>query len=263
MSAASLSATVSPVSKRGPINRLRWVVGITGIALLIAASVVVSHFAKEEGRFPISNVDVLGTLDYADRDTLQQLIEAHTRDGFYALDIEGIRHAIEATPWVSAVHVRRIWPARLAVDVEEHEPAARWNKDALLSKGLELFYPPQLDLKNENAAQWQSHFVNLPQLTGANGRHEAVLDSFRYYQQMMSQFGVQVEELSEDERLSQTMRLSNDVTVRLGYEHRELRLQRFLDVYERLVTPLNGRAANFDMRYSNGFALRGAGARGG
>jgi len=230
MSAASLNTVVSPVAKRGfKINRVRWVVGIAGFALLAAASIAFSHFANDAARFPVSNVDVLGTLDYADRDTLQQLIEAHTQDGFYALDIDGIRHALEATPWVSAVHVRRIWPARLAVDVEEHEPAARWNKDALLSKGLELFYPPQLDLSNAQAAQWQSHFANLPQLTGANGRHEAVLDAFRYYQQMLSQFGVQLEELSEDERLSQSMRLSNDVSVQLGYEHREVRLQRVAD----------------------------------
>ncbi len=257
MSAVLMDNTVSPIANKSIGSRIRWVVSLAGIALLVVASLAINNVAKDAVRFPVSNVDVLGTLDYADRDTLQQLIEAHTRDGFYALDIEGIRHALEATPWVSAVHVRRVWPARLSVDVEEHEPTARWNKDALLSKSLELFYPPQLDPNNSDASQWQSHFDGLPQLTGANGRHEAVLDAFRYYQQMLSQFGVRLDALEEDERLSQSMYLSNDVIVHLGYEHREVRLQRFIDVYERLVTPLEGRAANFDMRYSNGFALRG------
>ena len=263
MSTMLFNSIVSPIAHRGVGSRLRWVVGVGGLILLVLALVAVSNVAKDAARFPVSNVDILGTLDYADRDALQQLIQIHTREGFYALDIDGIRHALEATPWVSAVHVRRVWPARLSVDVEEHEPTARWNKNALLSKSLELFYPPQLDPKSAQASQWQSHFTGLPQLTGANGRHEAVLDAFRYYQQMLSQFGVQLEALEEDERLSQSMRLSNDVTVHLGYEHREVRLQRFIDVYERLVTPLKGRAASFDMRYSNGFALRGAGARGG
>ncbi|MEE9332609.1 MAG: FtsQ-type POTRA domain-containing protein [Granulosicoccaceae bacterium] len=257
MSAVLMNTIVSPIANRGVGSRVRWAVGLAGLALLVVASMAASNVAKDAARFPVSNVDVLGTLDYADRDSLQQLIEVRTREGFYALDIDGIRHTLEATPWVSAVHVRRVWPARLSVDVEEHEPTARWNKDALLSKGLELFYPPQLDLNNAKAAQWQSHFVGLPQLTGATGRHEAVLDAFRYYQQMLSQFGVQLDALEEDERLSQSMHLSNDVIVHLGYEHREVRLQRFIDVYERLVTPLEGRAASFDMRYSNGFALRG------
>ncbi len=257
MSTMLMNNIVSPIANRTVSSRARWVVSLAGLGLIIVASLAASNVAKDAARFPIRNVDVLGTLDYADRDSLQQLIGVHTRDGFYALDIDGIRHTLEATPWVSAVHVRRVWPARLSVDVEEHEPAARWNKDALLSKGLELFYPPQLDLKNAEASRWQSHFAGLPQLTGANGRHEAVLDAFRYYQQMLSQFGVQLDALEEDERLSQSMHLSNDVTVHLGYEHREIRLQRFIDVYERLVTPLEGRAASFDMRYSNGFALRG------
>ncbi len=263
MSALSMNRIASPIGLKGPANRTRWLIGGLGLIVLLFALTFFGNFANDAARFPVSNVDVLGTLDYADRERQQQLIQTHTQDGFYALDIDGIRHALEATPWVSAVHVRRVWPARLSVVVEEHEPTARWNKNALLSKSLELFYPPQLDLDSVQAAQWQTHFADLPQLTGASGRHEAVLDAFRYYQQMLSGFGVQVEALEEDERLSQTLRLSNDVTVRLGYENRELRLQRFIDVYERLVSPLEGRAANFDMRYSNGFALRGAGARGG
>lgn len=263
MSVLSMNSIASPIGVNTSSKRVRWLIGGLGLVLLLLGLSFFGNIAKDAARFPVSNVDVLGTLDYADRERLQQLIQVHTADGFYALDIDGIRHTLEATPWVSAVHVRRIWPARLLVDVEEHEPAARWNKDALLSKGLELFYPPQLDPDSAQAAQWQTHFAGLPQLTGANGRHEAVLDAYRYYQQMLSGFGVQVEALEEDERLSQTLRLSNDVTVRLGYEHRELRLQRFIDVFERLVTPLEGRAAKFDMRYSNGFALKGAGARGG
>jgi len=257
MSSLLMNNVVSPIANKSSGSRLRWIIGLVGLSMLVVASLLASNVAKDATRFPVSNVDVLGTLDYADRDTLQQLIEVHTRDGFYALDIDGIRHALEATPWVSAVHVRRVWPARLSVDVEEHEPTARWNENALLSKSLELFYPPQLDANNEEAMQWQSHFAGLPQLTGAPGRHEAVLDAFRYYQQMLSQFGVQLDALEEDERLSQSMYLSNDVDVHLGYEHREVRLQRFIDVYERLVTPLEGRSAKFDMRYSNGFALRG------
>ncbi len=262
MSALLFNRIATPLNVDVP-KRMRWLIGGLGLIVLLFGMTFVGDVANDSKRFPVSNVDILGTLDYANREELQQLIQVHTQDGFYALDIDGIRHALEATPWVSTVHVRRIWPARLSVQVEEHEPAARWNKDALLSKGLELFYPPQLAADSLQAVEWQAHFAGLPQLTGAVGRHEAVLDAFRYYQQMLSIFGVQVEALEEDERLSQTVRLSNDVTVRLGYEDRELRLQRFIDVYERLVAPLEGRAASFDMRYSNGFALRGAGARGG
>ena len=100
-------------------------------------------------------------------------------------------------------------------------------------------------------------------MSGAAGRHEAVLDAYRRYELALSQFGVTVAALYEDERRSQTLELANQVTVKIGYEAHELRLQRFIDVYERLVTPLNGASARFDMRYSNGFALSTGGLIGG
>jgi len=103
----------------------------------------------------------------------------------------------------------------------------------------------------------------LPRLAGAQGRHEFVLDAFRSYELALKPFGVQVKALLEDERRSQTLELANNVTVSIGYESHELRLQRFIDVYERLVVPLNGQSARFDMRYSNGFALSKGGLIGG
>jgi len=90
-----------------------------------------------------------------------------------------------------------------------------------------------------------------------------VLDAFRSYELALKPFGVQVKALLEDERRSQTLELANNVTISIGYESHELRLQRFIDVYERLVVPLNGQSARFDMRYSNGFALSKGGLIGG
>jgi len=64
------------------------------------------------------------------------------------------------------------------------------------------------------------------------------------------------------------MELSNQVTVKLGYEQRDLRLSRFLDVFNRLVGSQAADEAEaagpttFDMRYSNGFALGGYGRSG-
>jgi len=197
-------------------------------------------------------------LDYTDRENLQKRIEQHTNDGFYGLDIDRIRRTVETLPWVAEARVSRIWPGRVTVDVEEHEPAARWNDDSLISKRLELFQPPQLEADNVRYAEWLNVFSDLPLLSGAEGRHTAVLDSFRKYERALGTFDVGIEVLSEDERHSQTLELSNQVLVRLGYEEHDLRLTRFLDVYERLVTPLDGRGARFDMRYSNGFAYSGA-----
>jgi len=125
------------------------------------------------------------------------------------------------------------------VTVEEHEPAARFNDDMLVSKSMELFKPAQLQRDNPDYSQWRRSFSDLPRLAGALGRHESVLDAFRNYELALAPFNVKVKALLEDERRSQTLELANDVTVNIGYESHELRLQRFIDVYERLVVPLN------------------------
>jgi len=263
MSAAIRIEPVLPVSKEPMKIGLRWSIGIFGFVSLIAVAVYLSNKASDPTRFPVMNVDVAGTLDYTDRERLREKIEQHTQRGFYGMDVDSIRASVELMPWVVQAHVRRVWPARLTVSVEEHEPAARYNDDALISKSMELFTPEQLSKDNPQYSEWRENFSSLPRLAGADGRHEFVLDAYRNYERALLPFGVSIKALLEDERRSQTLELSNDVTVRIGYESHELRLQRFIDVFDRLVRPLEGQPAKFDMRYSNGFAMSKGGLIGG
>ncbi len=259
------TARVSPAT--------RWAIGGLGLALLVGVSIAVSNFAQDPEQFPVSNVDILGTVDYVDRNSLKQAVGQHIGKGFYGLDIDDVRKSVEQLPWIAHARVSRIWPGRIEVRVEEHEPSARWNDDQLLSKRREVFAPPQLQLDNPRYHQWREVFAQLPQIRGAEGRQSELFDTFREYQQDLvglSETGeLTLQTLDEDERGSQTLSLSNQVTVRLGYEEQELRMQRFVDVYKRMETKIERHAAvstaTFDMRYSNGFALGGVetGMRGG
>jgi len=255
MSAVIRSVPVLPVENRPMRMGYRIAIGLLGLLMLVVGAMYVSEIISDPKRFPVMNVDVNGTLDYTDREALRELVENHTRLGFYGMDVDAIRTDIETMPWVRQAHIRRMWPGRLLVTVQEHEPAARFNDDGLMSKSLELFSPPQLERDNAQYNEWRENFSSLPILSGASGRHEFVLDAYRRYELALAQFGVSIVSLVEDERRSQTIELNNDIEVKIGYEAHELRLQRFIDVYERMVTPLNGRAATFDMRYSNGFSM--------
>ncbi len=263
MSAVMHTEPVLPLGKPPMNASMRWAIGLLGLVFLVTAGLYISEIASDPRRFPVTNVDVDGTLDYTDRVALRERVQAHTRLGFYGMDVDAIRSSVELMPWVSQAHIRRIWPGRLLVTIEEYEPAARYNDDSLVSKSMELFKPPQLHRDNPQYNQWHASFASLPRLQGAQGRHEHVLDAFRRYENALRPFGVTIKALVEDERRSQTLELANGVTVRIGYDAHELRLQRFIDVYERLVVPLNGQPARFDMRYSNGFALSKGGLIGG
>jgi len=257
------SGPVLPLATPRVSTTTRWSIGALGLILLFVLIVSGSRIANDPMRFPVSNVDILGTVDYEDRTALIQVVEQFTDVGFYSLDIDSVRSAVDELPWVAHAKVSRVWPSRIEVHVEEHEPAARWNDDSLISKRLELFTPPQLQLSNPRYAQWYEVFSTLPHITGAPGRHSVLLDTFRDYESRLSRYGVTLEALREDSRGSQTIELSNQVIVKVGYEQQDLRMSRFLDVFERLIggsDALENRGlTTFDMRYSNGFALGGYG----
>jgi cell division protein FtsQ len=239
----------------------RWIISLAGITLLLGAAVVLTRLAMDPVRFPVSNVDILGTVDYIDRNGLTAAVGEHLKYGFYGLDIDEVRESVERLPWVALARVSRVWPGRIEVRVEEHEPGARWNDDQLLSKRLELFTPPQLRLDNPRYLEWREVFAGLPQIRGVDGRHGELLDAYRAYAHEISRIRLSLEVLDEDDRGSQSLVLSNQVRIRLGYDDQELRLQRFLDVYERMAAEILPQGslsqASFDMRYSNGFALGG------
>ena len=261
---------VLPFARQRVSSSTRWSIGAIGLIALLVLGVIGSRLAQDPTRFPVSNVDILGTVDYEDRAALISEVEQFTGAGFYSLDIDSVREAVDSLPWVANARVSRVWPSRIEVRVEEHEPTARWNEDSLISKRLELFSPPQLQLDNPRYVQWYEVFSTLPQITGAPGRHGVLLDTFRDYEARLARFNVTLDALREDRRGSQTLELSNQVTVRLGYEQRELRFNRFIDVFSRLAgKPANSEGSDsergpttFDMRYSNGFALGGYGRRG-
>jgi len=262
MTAATIERRVVRVGEPSAATRLRVTIGAAGLLLFVVALYVLTRLANDPLRFPVTDVDVLGTLDYTDRDTLRERIVEQVRLGFYGLDVDVVRRDVEALPWVAGARVGRVWPGRLSIEVDEHEPAALWNDDALLSKQLVLFHPPQLAGDDVRHAEWREVFAELPRLAGAESRFRDVFEDYRRYSLELERFGVLLDALDEDARRSQTLELSNDVTVRLGYEEQALRLARFVDIYDRLVPPLGGQAARFDMRYTNGFALRSAAATG-
>ena len=258
MSVASDRMPIFPARMQRIPPMTRFLIGVLGFIMVLSLFAMGSEFLTDPRFFPVSNVDVLGTLDYTDRGSLSGVVEDDVRKGLLALDIDRVRDEVESLPWVAAVHVRREWPGRLTLAIEEHEPAARWNNDGLVSKRHEMFLPPQLHPDSVQHMEWQEHFSNLPRLSGAEGRHDAVLDDYRHYQLRLANIGLSIVSLNEDDRRSQTLELSNSVIVELGYENQRERLDSFIAVHDRLVSDSQaGQSLRFDMRYKNGFAFTG------
>ena len=109
---------------------------LAAVLLLYAVLFVVLHLPI----FPLKAVSVEGELTHVTREQLKLIVGRHLRGNFFTLDLVQARVAFQKLPWVRNVSVRRRWPDRLEVTVEEHRELARWGDIALVNSYGELFH---------------------------------------------------------------------------------------------------------------------------
>jgi len=149
--------------------------------------------------------------------------------------------------------VRRVWPDRLALELEEHEALASWADEALVNRHGERF-PGRTQQK-------------LPLFVGPSGTEREVTLRYARFSEAVAPLGARVERVVLTARYAWQLRLEGGLDIMLGRdaEAAEQRLRRFVEVYPQALEALPGKHGYVDLRYPNGFALRmpGAQARGG
>ena len=223
------------------LRLLAWVLALTLVALPIVA--VIQGWAGTE-RWPLRTVKVEGRLTRVTDAQIVAAVLPHARRGFFAVRLEDARAAVAALPWVEHAEVRKQWPDKLVVTIEEHRPFAWWGADRLLSERGRLF-----------PAQGVSVPDGLPRFEGPETR---IADLVRIYNESRAAFaptGLDVRTLRLDERGSWSLTLSNDAELLVGRDDAKLRLQRFARLLPRIEVPQGETLGRADLRYTNGFAL--------
>src|SRR5688572_17129573 len=105
------------------------------VLMLYALVFVVVHLPI----FPIREVKVDGQLAHVNREQIRLIVARHLKGNFFTLDLIKTRNAFEKLPWAREVSVRRRWPDKLEVKIEEHQALARWGNIALVNTHGELF----------------------------------------------------------------------------------------------------------------------------
>lgn len=212
--------------------------------------------------FPVREIEVHGTLAHLDAAEIESASRAGLHGNFFAANLGALQAALEQLPWVRSVDVRRAWPDRLSVRIEEHVPFARWGDAALVDTHGEVF-----------AA---STSAKLPLLAGPPGTEREVAARYLLFAQLLAPLATPLERVILSPRYAWQLRLANGLDIELGRDLPKdpvgVRLARFVAVYPALQSELAQRADYVDLRYANGFALRlgdsghgasrGAGARG-
>ncbi len=195
--------------------------------------------------FPLRVVRITGELRHMDRSALERAVAGVARGGFFSVDVDRVRAAAQALPWVETVRVRRVWPDTLALSVEEREPLGHWNDKQLVSLRGDVFQPAPED----------PLAPDLPWLGGPEGSAKTVVDTYRSIQTRLDSQGMRIDRLTLTAREDWSAQLSDGTLVLFGTEHLAARVETFLRVYPLLRSAGEGRVKRVDLRYDNGVAV--------
>jgi len=222
---------------------------IAGLALLWGALA----WALRQPPFAFRDVVVHGAMERVNAAHLEAAVRDELTGTFFTMNLDRARSSLARVPWVRNVALRRQWPQRLEVTIEEHVPLARWNDTGLVNAEGETFVA---DYNGE-----------LPQFAGPEGSAAQVAARFREWGAAL----VPLELTLEGIRLSPRggWRLAarganGPLAIELGREEPAARLAHFGAAYERTIGALaraGTRIEHVDLRYRNGFAARVPGFR--
>ena len=196
--------------------------------------------------FPVREITVLGELEQVDGAQITRALEGRVSGNFFAADLRAVRTALEPLPWVRRASVRRAWPDRIEVSVEEHVAFARWGDSGLVNTYGERF-----------AAETARP---LPLFAGPAGTEGEVTRRYRRFNELLAPLADQPERLVLTPRFAWQLRLARGLNIELGRDSArdpvERRLARFVDAYPRTLGRIQRTHGYVDLRYPNGFALR-------
>lgn len=178
-------------------------------------------------------------------DVREVLSQEPVLKGYFGQDIQEIKQRFLNLSWVKDVLVRKVYPDRLSVTVLEHQPAARWNNDRLLSDQGVVFNVPGDRFNPEG----------LPLLFGPDSEGKAVLEAWNKIKQDLQSRNLTLSSVEMDTRGAWTIMLDNGVSLRLGRGDWLPKIDRFVAIFPHINVPNEMRLAYVDLRYDNGAAV--------
>lgn len=228
--------------------------GLLALALLSAGL----WWVAQRPMFTLKVIRIEGMdapLRHVDRSTVRATALPRIKGNFFTADLDAVRMAFEAVPWVRKASVRREWPNRLVVKLDEHMPLGTWGEEGRLVS-------VRGDLFTANMAEAEED-ATLADFAGPPGSEKEVVARFQELRDWFAPVNLAPDALYLSGRYAWTVKLNNGMTIELGREQsRETlkeRVTRFIRIYPQLVANLQDRIESVDMRYPNGLALKASG----
>jgi cell division protein FtsQ len=242
-------SAASPVDVR-LMNAIAAIVFVLAGVALLARGVM---WVAQRPQFSIGAVRLEGDLQRNSVTTVRANAMSHLKGNFFTMDLERTRAAFEQVPWVRRAVVRRVWPDRLVVSLEEHQPVALWagdeNSDKMVNSHGEVFEANVGDVEDES----------LPEFAGPEGSSAQVLAMYQRLQPVLAPLGGEVTTLQLSKRGSWRVELDDGAAIELGRGTTDdvvERATRFVRTVPQVVRKFGAPLESADLRHAEGYAVK-------
>lgn len=228
-------------------------------ALFVACGVMVLAaglwWALRHPVFALGGITVTGDTAHNSAVTLRANVAPRLAGSFFTTNLADTRAAFESVPWVRQAIVRREFPNRLRVVLQEHQPVALWGDEGdstLVNSYGEVFEANTGDVEQDG----------LPRLRGPEGQSAQVLGMYQAVAPLLDGVDLTVAELTLTGRGSWVATLDTGAGIELGRgEPADVtpRVRRFTATLTQVAAKYGRRAdalESADLRHGDGYALR-------
>ena len=222
-------------------------------ALLLASTLAL--WLARQSVFAIRSISVSGDVTHNNAVTLRANVAPRLSGTFLTFDLQTAKRAFEAVPWVRQAVVRREFPNRLKVQLQEHQALAYWGVEGdskLVNSFGEVFEANPGEVEQDA----------LPSLNGPDGQAGAVLAMYQTLAPQFEAMDLTLTQLELSVHGGWRAGLDNQALVELGggsVADVQLRLQRFLKTLTQVSASYGRRIdalESADLRYFDGYAIR-------
>lgn len=259
MTGSTQQATVDKATSLFGLIPTGMMQGTATLFMLVAGLVVAAGVvwrAMHLSVFAISRIDVAGETAHMTEAGLRVHVLPKLKGNFFTMQLEQAREVFQAQPWVKQAVVRRTFPNRLLVQVQEHQEVAYWGNDEsnyrlLSSEGIVFDANPDEALRED-----------LPVLNGPDEVAAQVLNTYRTLNPLFIPMHGRIARLSVDARGSWSLALDQDTQLALGNapsDELARRVKQFVHTIGPVVSRYDKGISDVlyaDLRYRSGYALR-------
>ncbi|MEI8324632.1 MAG: cell division protein FtsQ/DivIB [Betaproteobacteria bacterium] len=215
-------------------------------------------WAMRHPLFAISGITVQGEVTHYNAVTLRANVTPQLAGSLFTMDLARTRSAFEALPWVRLAVVRREFPNRLRVQLQEQHPAAYWGAEEssqLLNSYGEVFEANVGEVEQEK----------LPRLLGPTAQAAQTLQMYRTLSPVFEVLDATLEQLQLSPQGDWRATLDSGAVIELGSgtaTEVSARTKRFVHTVTQVTSHYARHADSLesaDLRYAQGYALRLAG----